>query len=152
MRFYPESWIEYRRRARLEAKSTVTLEACSCEILRAISASSVNRASLIDKSSLTSRVTNHNRLLELHASSVTVDLASSRISNDHTPYGLTECCSAIDIRKRSDAFQPKTHPPSCKSTHPAPRLTASETLTISTSHYRSMRITINKNDSVPKIY
>jgi hypothetical protein len=67
--------------------------------------------------------------MELHASSVTVDLASSRMSNDHTSYGLTGRCSAIDIRKRFDAFEPKT--PTLMPVHSSSAaLTASETLTI----------------------
>jgi hypothetical protein len=51
------------------------------------------------------------------------------VKHDHTPYGLTECCSAIDIRKRFDAFEPKT-PNFMQVYSSSAALTASETLTI----------------------
>jgi hypothetical protein len=54
------------------------LEACSYEALRMFHLSLSNGLH-IDKRSITSSVANHGKLLQLHASSVTVDLASSRI-------------------------------------------------------------------------
>jgi hypothetical protein len=71
------------RDIRLEAKSTVTLEACSYEALRAVSSARAVRPSFIDRRLMASSIANHTQLSHLHASSMTADLASSRMSDDH---------------------------------------------------------------------
>jgi hypothetical protein len=64
----------------LEAKSTVMLEACSFQALMAISPARADRPSSIDRRLMASSISNHSQLSHLHASSMTVDLASSRMS------------------------------------------------------------------------
>src|ERR1700730_1532821 len=65
---------------RLEAKSTVTPEACSYQALRAVSSARADRSSSMDRRLMASSISNHSQLSHLNASSMTVDLASSQMS------------------------------------------------------------------------